>query len=198
MHLPGSAFINVPLAPSSAPGHAHDQRRQAGFHSEPRASGWIVCRAGSQAIALQERFTLAGFEVGIPVVVQRPGDEGRLARIELLRQRPVVIHAGDGHLSAAMQYQEAVNLRGAALLKVALNEGSDFAGPLVAGFYRVVSGGFAQFDGAIDEVQMLAEYGVLMIGIADVGVGVAGEVDTSNLGHRSFLNMFNRVAMRLG
>ena len=76
-----------------------------------------------------------------------------------------------------MQFQETINLGGGALLEIAFDKGGHFASPFVARFHRIVGAGLFQFDGLIDEFEMLAKHGILVIGIADIGMGMADQID---------------------
>ena len=95
----------------------------------------------------------------------------------------MVLHGGDGHLPAAVEGEEAVHLARRALGEVAFDKRSNLAGPLVAFVLRVIGRGLAEFDGAVDKFQVLAKDGVLVVGVADIRVGMADQVDCVDLGH---------------
>ena len=112
--------------------------------------------------------------------------------------RPVVLHGGDGHLPAAVEFQKAVHLARRALGEVAFDKGGDLAGPLVAFVRRVIGRGLAELDGAVDKLQVLAEDGVLVVGVADIRVGMADQVDCVDLGHGSDCISRAEIATKAG
>ncbi len=97
--------------------------------------------------------------------------------LRVLHGRVVVLHAGDIDISAVMPGLEALDLRRRCLVEVLLGHPGDFAGPAILGFGWEILSGFDQIERLVDELGVLAETEILIVGEANIGMAVIDDIE---------------------
>ncbi len=96
--------------------------------------------------------------------------------LRVLHRSVVVLHAGHIDVASVVPPLEAIDLGRGCLCEVLLGHARDFAGPAVLRFFGKILGGFDQVERLVDELGMLPEAEILIVGEADIGVTVIDNV----------------------
>jgi hypothetical protein len=118
--------------------------------------------------------------------------------LDVEQRRHVVLHAGNIDAPLLVPEAETLDFCAAGLPQVAQEWPRGFNRPAILRLGRIAIGRLDQVESLTDEFAVLSQRQLLIVGEADIGMGVVAHIDRLDLGHRVFPLLYRWRSLACG